>query len=165
MDNIIQTDAALNPGNSGGPLVTGRGEVVGVNSAVIMPAQGIAFAVAINTAEFVAGRLIRDGGIRRGYVGVAGQAVALHPRLVRAYNLPAQSGVLIVSVEPKSPAEASGLRERDIIIGLDGQSVAGVDDLQRVLTERPVGARLPLTLLRGSHRLELTVVPAEQRPG
>ena len=165
MDNIIQTDAALNPGNSGGPLVTSRGEVVGVNSAVIMPAQGIAFAVAINTAKFVAGRLIRDGRIRRGYVGVAGQAVALHPRLVRAYNLPAQSGVLIVSVEPKSPAEASGLRERDIIIGLDGQSVAGVDDLQRLLTERPVGARLPLVILRGAQRLELTVVPAEQRPG
>jgi len=165
MDNIIQTDAALNPGNSGGPLVTSRGEVVGVNSAVIMPAQGIAFAVAINTAKFVAGRLIRDGRIRRGYVGVAGQAVALHPRLVRAYNLPAQSGVLIVSVEPKSPAEASGLRERDIIIGLDGQSVAGVDDLQRLLTERPVGARLPLVILRGTQRLELTVVPAEQRPG
>src|SRR5579864_7181006 len=134
MDNIIQTDAALNPGNSGGPLVTSRGEVVGVNSAVIMPAQGIAFAVAINTAKFVAGRLIRDGRIRRGYLGVAGQTVSLHPRLVRAYGLPAASGVLIMSVEANSPAQTTGLRERDIIVSLDGQSVTGVDDLTRLLT-------------------------------
>ena len=164
MDNIIQTDAALNPGNSGGPLVTSRGEVVGVNSAVIMPAQGIAFAVAVNTAKFVAGRLIRDGRIRRGYLGVAGQTVALHPRLVRAYTLPAQSGVLIVSVEPNSPAQATGLRERDIIVALDGQSVAGVDDLQRLLAERPIGTQLPLVILRGTERHELEVIPAEHQP-
>ena len=164
MDNIIQTDAALNPGNSGGPLVTSRGEVVGVNSAVIMPAQGIAFAVAINTAKFVAGRLIRDGRIRRGYLGVAGQTVALHPRLVRAYGLTVQSGVLIASVEPNSPAQATGLRERDIIVGLDGQPVAGVDDLHRLLTERPIGVRLPIVVIRGTERRELEVVPAEHQP-
>jgi S1-C subfamily serine protease len=164
MDNIIQTDAALNPGNSGGPLVTSRGEVVGVNTAVIMPAQGIAFAVAINTAKFVAGRLIRDGRIRRGYLGVAGQTVALHPRLVRAYGLPVQSGVLVASVEPNSPAQAAGLHERDIIVALDGQPVAGVDDLHRLLAERPIGAQLPLVVIRGTERRDLEVIPEEHRP-
>lgn len=163
MDNIIQTDAALNPGNSGGPLVTSRGEVVGVNTAVIMPAQGIAFAVAINTAKFVAGRLIRDGRIRRGYLGVAGQTVALHPRLVRAYALPATSGVLIASVEASSPAQTTGLRERDIIVALDGQPVRGVDDLQRLLAERPIGQRLPLVILRGTERQQLEITPAEHQ--
>ena len=161
MDNIIQTDAALNPGNSGGPLVNSRGEVVGVNTAVIMPAQGIAFAVAINTAKYVAGRLIRDGRIRRGYLGVAGQTVALHPRLARAYGLVAGSGVLVVSVEPNSPAQIAGFRERDIIVTLDGQPVAGVDDLHRLLSERPLGARLPVVVIRGSQRLELRVTPDE----
>jgi S1-C subfamily serine protease len=164
MDNIIQTDAALNPGNSGGPLVTSRGEVVGVNTAVIMPAQGIAFAVAINTAKFVAGRLIRDGRIRRGYIGVAGQTVALHPRLVRAYSLPTQSGVLISSVEPNSPAQAAGLRERDLIVAVADQPVAGVDDLLRVLTEQPISVPLRLTLIRGTERRSVEVVPQEHQP-
>jgi S1-C subfamily serine protease len=164
MDNIIQTDAPLNPGNSGGPLVTSRGEVVGVNTAVIMPAQGIAFAVAINTAKFVAGRLIRDGRIQRGYIGVAGQTVSLHPRLVRAYALPVKSGVLVASIEARSPAQLAGLAERDIIVALDGQPVAGVDDLQRLLTERPIGVRLSLIVLRGTQRRELEVIPAEHQP-
>ena len=161
MDNIIQTDAALNPGNSGGPLVTSRGEVVGVNTAVIMPAQGIAFAVAINTAKFVAGRLIRDGRIRRGYLGVAGQTVALHPRLIRAYALPASSGVLILSVEPNSPAYATGLSERDIIVSLGGQPVAGVDDLQRLLADSSIGLPLPMVVIRGTERREFAIVPSE----
>jgi S1-C subfamily serine protease len=161
MDNIIQTDAALNPGNSGGPLVTSRGEVVGVNTAVIMPAQGIAFAVAINTAKFVAGRLIRDGRIRRGYLGVAGQTVALHPRLIRAYALPSDTGVLILSVEPNSPAYATGLRERDIIVSLAGQAVSGVDDLQRLLADRPIGLPMPLVIIRGTERREFAIVPVE----
>jgi S1-C subfamily serine protease len=161
MDNVIQTDAALNPGNSGGPLVTSRGEVVGVNTAVIMPAQGIAFAVAINTAKFVAGRLIRDGRIRRGYLGVAGQTVALHPRLVRAYALPSSSGVLVLSVEPRSPAYTTGLRERDIIVTLAGQPVSGVDDLQRLLADRPIGLPMPIVVIRGTERQEAAIVPAE----
>lgn len=163
MDNVIQTDAALNPGNSGGPLVTSRGEVVGLNTAVIMPAQGIAFAVAINTASFVAGRLIRDGSIRRGYLGVAGQTVALHPRLIRAYALPSTSGVLIVSVERDSPAYTTGLRERDIIVSLAGQPVSGVDDLQRVLADRPTGLPIPVVVIRGAQRRELPIVPSERR--
>jgi S1-C subfamily serine protease len=161
MDNIIQTDAALNPGNSGGPLVTSRGEVVGVNTAVIMPAQGIAFAVAINTAKFVAGRLIRDGRIRRGYLGVAGQTVALHPRLIRAYALPSTSGVLIMSIEPNSPAYATALRERDIIVSLAGQPVSGVDDLQRLLADRPIGLPIPVVVIRGVERREFPIVPTE----
>ncbi len=161
MDNIIQTDAALNPGNSGGPLVTSRGQVVGVNTAVIMPAQGIAFAVAINTAKFVAGRLIRDGRIRRGYLGVAGQTVALHPRLIRAYALPSDNGVLILSVEPNSPAYATGLRERDIIVSLAGQVVSGVDDLQRLLADRPIGLPMPMVIIRGTERREFAIVPVE----
>ena len=165
MDNIIQTDAALNPGNSGGPLVTSRGQVVGVNTAVIMPAQGIAFAVAINTATFVAGRLIRDGRIRRGYLGVAGQTVALHPRLIRTYGLSSNSGVLIVSVEARSPAYATGLRERDIIVSLAGQPVAGVDDLQRILADRPIGLPMPMVVIRGTQRREFAVVPAEHGAG
>ena len=163
MDNVIQTDAALNPGNSGGPLVTSRGEVVGVNTAVIMPAQGIAFAVAINTANFVAGRLIRDGSIRRGYLGVAGQTVALHPRLIRAYALPSTSGVLIVSVERDSPAYTTGLRELDIIVSLAGQPVSGVDYLQRVLAHRPTGLPMPVVVIRGGERREFPIVPSERR--
>src|SRR5579859_6816331 len=161
MDNIIQTDAALNPGNSGGPLVTSRGEVVGVNSAVIMPAQGIAFAVAINTAKFVAGRLIRDGRIRRGFLGVAGQTVALHPRLARAFDLQGATGVLVVSVEPRSAAQHAGVLERDVIVALDGQRVTDVDDLQRLLADRPVGLPMPMVVIRGTDRREFAVVPEE----
>src|SRR5712691_260903 len=116
IDSVIQTDAALNPGNSGGPLVDSRGDVIVVNTAVILPAQGICFAIGINTAKFVAGRLIRDGHITRGYIGVAGQNVALHRRVVRYYDLPIESGVLAMSIEKGSPAERAGLREGDIII-------------------------------------------------
>jgi S1-C subfamily serine protease len=162
MDDIIQTDAALNPGNSGGPLVNTRGEVVGVNTAVIQGAQGLAFAVAINTAKFVAGRLIRDGRIRRGWIGVAGQNVGVHRRLVRAFGLTKDSGVLISAVEPNSPAQRAGLRERDIIVSFGGNAVGAVDDLHRWLVDEGIGASLPLTALRGTERLELTIVPIEQ---
>jgi S1-C subfamily serine protease len=162
LDDIIQTDAALNPGNSGGPLVTTRGEVVGVNTAVIQGAQGLAFAVAINTAKFVAGRLIRDGRIRRGWIGVAVQNVTVRRRLARAYGLAADTGVLVASVEPNSPAERAGVRERDIIIGLGSQPVSAVDDLHRLLVDEGIGAELPLDVLRGPERLGLTIIPIEQ---
>ncbi len=162
MDDIIQTDAALNPGNSGGPLVNTRGEVVGVNTAVIQGAQGLAFAVAINTAKFVAGRLIRDGRIRRGWIGVAGQNVSLHRRLARAYGLVEDTGVLVVSVEPNSPAQRAGLRERDIIVNIGGNAVPAIDDLHRWLVDEGIGVSLPLIVLRGSERVGLHIVPIEQ---
>ncbi len=124
MDDIVQTDAALNPGNSGGPLVNSRGEVIGVNTAVISGAQGLCFAIASNTAQFVVGRLIRDGRIRRSYVGVAGQNTPIARQIVRFYSLPASSGILVVTIEPDSPAARSTLREGDIIVALDGHDVA-----------------------------------------
>lgn len=163
IDNIIQTDAALNPGNSGGPLVTSRGEVIGVNTAVILPAQGICFAIAGNTAKFIAGRLIKDGRIRRSYIGVAGQDVPLHQRLVRYHNLPAAAGVLVISVEPGSPAQKAGLAEGDIVIGFDRKPVSSIDGLHRLLTEQQVGVESSMTILRGAERIVLSVVPAESR--
>jgi S1-C subfamily serine protease len=163
MDDIIQTDAALNPGNSGGPLVDGRGDVIGVNTAIIQGARGIAFAVAINTATFVAGRLIRDGRIRRGVIGVAGQNVPLPRRLVRYYGLSAESGVFVVSIEPNSPAQRAGLVEGDLIVAFDGQPVAAIDDLHRMLTDKQVGVEAELVVLRGTERLVLRLTPAESR--
>ncbi|MDQ3821049.1 MAG: trypsin-like peptidase domain-containing protein, partial [Acidobacteriota bacterium] len=161
IDDIIQTDAALNPGNSGGPLVTSRGEVVGVNTAVILPAQGICFAIAINTAKFVAGRLIKDGRIRRSYIGVAGQNVPLPRRIVRYYNLEVENGILVVNVDDGSPARQCGLREGDIIIGFADRPVAGIDELHRLLTEERVGLRSPLEVIRRTERLVLNIVPKE----
>jgi S1-C subfamily serine protease len=163
MDDIIQTDAALNPGNSGGPLVTSRGEVGGVNTAMIMAAQGLSFAIAINTAKFVAGKLIRDGKIRRGVIGVAGQNVALPRRVSRFHALPVESGILVVSIEPNSPAQRAGLREGDLIVGFDEQPVASIDSLHRLLTEARVGASAPLTILRGTEKTNLLVIPEESR--
>ncbi len=161
IDNVIQTDAALNPGNSGGPLVTSRGEVIGVNTAVILPAQGICFAIAINTAKFVASRLIRDGRIRRGYVGVAGQTVSLPRRVSRFHKLGAESGILVVSVEERSAAQRAGLQERDIILAFDGQETADIDHLHRLLTETRVGVAAPLTILRGVDKQVLQIIPEE----
>lgn len=163
IDNVIQTDAALNPGNSGGPLVNSRGEVIGVNTAVIMPAQGICFAIAVNTAKFVAGRLIKEGRVRRSFIGVAGQNVSLHRRLVRFYNLSEETGVLVASVETGSPAERAGLSTGDVIVGFDSQPVAGIDDLHRFLTEERVGGPSELTVIRNNERLRLTVFPKEQK--
>ncbi|HEV2494410.1 MAG TPA: trypsin-like peptidase domain-containing protein [Terriglobia bacterium] len=159
IDNVIQTDAALNPGNSGGPLVNSRGEVIGVNTAIILPAQGICFAIAVSTAEFVAGRLIKDGRITRAYLGVAGQDVPLHRRLVRYYQLPDDTGILVMNVEPGSPAERAGLREGDIIIGYDGRPVPGIDRLHKLLTEAQVERRTPLTIVRGTEKSTLQIVP------
>jgi S1-C subfamily serine protease len=161
MDNIIQTDAALNPGNSGGPLVTSRGEVIGVNTAVILPAQGLCFAIPINTARFVASHLIRDGRIRRGYLGIAAQDVPLSRRTARLSGLPAASGILALSVEPGSPAERAGVRERDVIIEFNHQPVGGVDDLHRLLTEARIGVPSTLTVLRPQERTVVEIVPAE----
>jgi len=163
IDNVIQTDAALNPGNSGGPLVDSTGEVIGVNTAVILPAQGICFAIAIDTVKFVAGRLIKDGRITRAYVGVAGQDVPLHRRVVRFHGLPHETAILVISVEEKSPAERAGLKDGDLIVAFDGQPVAGIDDLHRILTDARVGARSTLTLLRGTAKVDLAIVP-DQAP-
>ena len=163
MDDIIQTDAALNPGNSGGPLVTTRGEVIGINTAMILPAQGLCFAIASSTARFVAARLIRDGRVRRSYIGVAGQNVPIPRAMARANQLAATSGVLVVSVESDSPAGAAGVRNGDVILAFAGEPVSGIDDLHRRLTDDRIGRPSPVTILRAGHRRLLTVVPAEAR--
>ena len=163
IDNVIQTDAALNPGNSGGPLITSRGEVIGVNTAVILPAQGICFAIAINTAEFVAARLIRDGRIQRGFIGVAGQTVPVHRRLVRGHSLVVGSGILVISVEAKSPAQEAGIRDGDIIVGFGDASTPDIDALHRILTDRQVGVRSTVTLLRGTEKIIVEVTPSPQK--
>jgi S1-C subfamily serine protease len=159
MDDIIQTDAALNPGNSGGPLVNSRGEVIGVNTAVILPAQGLCFAIAANTVQFVVGRLIRDGRIRRSYVGVAGQNTPVARQLVRFYDLRVSGGIRVASIEPKSPAAKSALREGDIIVGFAGHDVESIDQLHRLLTEDRIGVRTPLAIIRGTEKLEIDVTP------
>jgi S1-C subfamily serine protease len=161
IDNILQTDAALNPGNSGGPLVSSRAEVIGVNTATIMPAQGLCFAIAINTAKFVAGRLIRDGRIVRGYIGMAGQNVQLPRRLVHFHKVAVPSGVMIVSLEPNSPAERAGLKPGDVIVGFGGKPVAGIDDLQRLLSSECVGVTIEMAVVRAAEMVALRIVPAE----
>jgi len=164
MDTIIQTDAALNPGNSGGPLVNSRGEVIGVNTAVILPAQGLCFAIASNTAKYVAAWLIKEGRIRRGYIGVGGQTAKIHRRLVRYYNLPAETGMLIIGVEPGSPASRAGLREGDIVVEFNGQTIAGIDDLHKQLTGLHVGVKSAIAVLRNTEKLSLEIVPEESNP-
>ncbi len=161
IDDVIQTDASLNPGNSGGPLVSSQGQVIGVNTATIMGAQGLCFAIGINTAKFVASRLLQDGRIRRSYIGVEAQTVPLHRRLVRFYDLPQESGVVVISVTNNSPAQRSGTQEGDVIIALDGKPVAGVDDLHPLLTEARVGVSSKLTVLRRTEKLDLRVVAQE----
>lgn len=165
IDDIVQTDAALNPGNSGGPLVTSRGEVIGVNTAVILPAQGLCFAIAINTAKFVASRLIMEGRVRRSYIGVAGQNVTLPRRLVRHHHLPVEGGLLVVSVEPDSPAERAGLHEGDTVVNFDGRDIAGIDDLHRLLTVERLGRTTPIIILRRTEKLTLDIVPQESKSG
>lgn len=161
IDDVIQTDAALNPGNSGGPLVTSRGEVIGVNTAMILPAQGLCFAIAINTAKHVAGLLIRHGKIRRGYIGVAGQNVTLPRRLVLMHNVGVASGILVISLEADGPAHRAGLKEGDVIVGYAGHDVGSIDELHKLLTMEQVGRRVELTLIRGVEKLTLEVTPAE----
>ena len=163
IDNIIQTDAALNPGNSGGPLVSSAGEVIGVNTAMIRPAQGICFAIASNTARFVAGWLIKDGKIRRSYIGVAGQDVPIHRRVVRFYDLPRETGVLVVSVEKESPAANAGLREGDVIVSFDGEPVGNIHELHKMLMAEQIGIESKIVIVRHAEKLELSIFPAESR--
>ena len=159
IDDVIQTDASLNPGNSGGPLVNSRGEVIGVNTAMILPAQGLCFAIASDLAKFVATSLIRGGRIVRGWIGVAGQNARLRRHLVRRHGLSHESGVLVLSVERGSPAERTGLKDGDIIVGLSGQAVKGVDDLHRLLTGRAIGVETPIVVLRNSEQEALAITP------
>lgn len=161
IDDIIQTDAALNPGSSGGPLVTASGEVVGVNTAIIMPAQGLCFAIPSVTARRVAGLLIRDGRVRRSFIGVGGQNVPLHRRIVRYHNLSAETGVLVIHVERDSPAGRAGVREGDIIVAFEDQPIAGIDDLHRMLTEERVAAKSSLAVIRGAEKVQLDIFPED----
>jgi S1-C subfamily serine protease len=163
IDNVIQTDAALNPGNSGGPLVSSVGEVIGVNTAMIRPAQGLCFAIASNTARFVAGWLIKDGKIRRSYIGVAGQNVPIHRRVVRFYNLPREAAVLVVSVEKESPAAKAGLREDDLIIAFDGEPIGSIHELHKRLMAEQIGVESKIVIIRHTEKLELLIVPEESR--
>ena len=164
IDDMIQTDAALNPGNSGGPLVNSQGEVVGVNTAVILPAQGLCFAVPSRTAEFVVSRLISHGRIRRGWLGLGGQNVPIATGLVRFYGLPKSSGIMVIAIEPDSPAARAGLREGDVIIRYHDRPIGDIDELHRLLTEGQVGMRSTMTVLRHFERVLLEIKPDESRP-
>jgi S1-C subfamily serine protease len=163
IDDVIQTDAALNPGNSGGPLVSSHGEVVGVNTAVIMGAQGICFAVAANTASFVLGELVRHGRVRRAFIGVAAQQTAIPRRLRHAASVAQERAVMVGTVEPDSAAARAGLQAGDILLALDGRTIAGADDLVRALTGETIGKRVVLDVLRGTDRLALALVPQERK--
>jgi S1-C subfamily serine protease len=160
IEDVIQTDAALNPGNSGGPLVNAQGEVIGVNTATILPAQGLCFAISINTAQFIASKLIREGVVRRSYIGVQAQTAAVNLNIARYHNLAHATGALVLGAEPGSPAEKAGLLEGDVIVALDDASVEGVDVLHRLLDESKIGVTTKLVVLRGNKKLELQVVPA-----
>jgi S1-C subfamily serine protease len=164
IDDVIQTDAALNPGNSGGPLVNSRGEVIGVNTAMIRPAQGICFATAIDTAKFVAGWLIKEGKIRRSYIGVAGQDVPIHPRVARFYKLPVKTGVLVVSVEKNSPAMRAGLEMGDVVVAFDDKPISSIADLHKRLVGEGIGIKSSLTVIRHTEKLSLRITPQESRP-
>ena len=159
IDNLVQTDAALNPGNSGGPLVTSHGDVIGVNTAIIAPAQGICFAIAISTAFYVAGKLIRDGHITRGRIGVAGQTTPIRRRVVRFFDLQLETGVLVAGVEPGSPAQRAGLLPGDLIVAIDGEPLPDVDTLHRTLTEATIGRPLTLRVVRLTSLREFAVTP------
>jgi S1-C subfamily serine protease len=164
IDSVIQTDAALNPGNSGGPLVTASGEVVGINTAIIGMAQGICFSISAATVEFVAARLIRDGRVRRSYIGVAGQNVPLPRRVVRFHGLARETGVRVQSTAPDGAARAAGVQMGDIIVAASGVPVGDIDELHRLMTEDRVGKPLPLSVLRLSQKLEISVTPRESAP-
>jgi len=161
IDDVIQTDAALNPGNSGGPLVNSRGEVIGVNTAIIPFAQGICFATAIDTAKWVVEQLLRFGRVRRAYIGVAGATIPLSRRAVRFHGLGAGAGVRVESLETGGPAERAGIEPGDVIIGYDGEEIAGVDELHRLLDGERIGKATTVTLLRRTQKLDLPIQAAE----
>jgi S1-C subfamily serine protease len=162
VDNVIQTDAALNPGNSGGPLVNGRGQVVGINTAIIRPAQGICFAIPSNTAKFVAAQLLRFGRVKRSYVGLGGQDIPLQRRVVRFHKLDFDGGVLVIQIEPASPAERAGIQQGDIIVEFDGVPVERMDELYRLLTEERVGKTTEIVVLRGLEKRAMFVTPQDR---
>jgi len=163
IDDLVQTDAALNPGNSGGPLVSSRGEVVGINTAVIMGAQGICFAVAANTASFVLGELLRHGRVRRAFIGISAQQTAIPPRRRRAASLDQDSAVMVGNVETGSAADRAGLKAGDIVLGLDGETITGADDLIRALIGEKIGKSVALDVLRGIERLTVSLTPEERK--
>jgi len=165
IDSVIQTDAALNPGNSGGPLITSRGDVIGVNTAVITAAQGICFAIGMNTAKFVVASLIREGKVRRSYIGVGGQNVPILRKIVRFHGLPVEQGVMVETIEPESPAARAGLRRGDVIVGFGGTATAGIDELHKLLTREKVGLSFPIAVIRGAEKLHFMIVPEEVREG
>lgn len=165
MDDVVQTDAALNPGNSGGPLVSSRGEVIGINTAVIAGAQGICFAVASNTASYVVSEIVRHGRVRRAFIGVAGQTVPLPRRLALMLGLAQARGVAVTSLEPDSPAAKAGLQPGNIIFALDGAPVTGADDLVRLLGAERIGADTTLSVIAGNEVKKIVVVPAERSEG
>jgi S1-C subfamily serine protease len=161
MEHLIQTDAALNPGNSGGPLVTSAGEVVGINTAAILGVQGISFAVPVNTAKVVISALLRDGRVRRSVIGISGTDVTLPPRLARQEGVAEARAVAVVEVAPDSPAARAGVWVHDVIIAFDGHRITGVDALATHLTDSLIGQPVPLLVIRGGQRRILRVVPVE----
>jgi S1-C subfamily serine protease len=161
VDNVIQTDASLNPGNSGGPLVDSRGKVIGINTAIIRPAQGICFAIPINIAKHILPQLMQHGRVVRGYLGVHGRAVPIPRALMRWFQLTQTTGVEVLAVEDNTPADQAGLQEEDIIVSLGSRPTASIDELHKLLMTLPVGVPTPITLLRGDRRLERMVVPGE----
>lgn len=163
IDSVVQTDASLNPGNSGGPLVNAQGQVVGVNTAIIAGAQGICFAIPVSTAIPITSRLIRDGRIRRGYLGIGGQNVPLLRQVSRFYQLPIERGVLVITLEPESPAERAGIRVGDILVSYDKHPIETVDALQSLLIDERIGVAAEVVLIRGSEKIDLTVLPTESR--
>lgn len=165
INDVIQTDAPLNPGNSGGPLVTSCGEVVGVNTAAIVPAQGICFATAINTAKYVSGHLLREGRVRRSYIGIGGHTVSIARRVVRQLQLPVDAGVMVESVEGRGPAGRAGVQRGDVIVAFAGAPTGAIDQLDKLLDERAVGRATPMTVLRRARKLELTITPGEYAGG
>ena len=162
IDDVVQTDAALNPGNSGGPLVDSAGRVIGVNTATIMPAQGLCFAIAIDTAKFIASRLIRDGRIRRSFIGTAGQNVPILRKITHHYALPNRGGIHVISMDDNGPAKRAGLVEGDIIFSFAGETIEGIDELHRLLTDELVGSEVKIGVIRGAQMLELGIIPLER---